>query len=231
MKKIVTNNYELIENINLLFENKNIIYGAGNEGRNFAELMNEAQIEFETFCDKNIQGEIMGHSVIGIDALCELSCSSLVNIIIASRKYFDEILSDIESKGIVGNVFNVWGVNAAINRNIHNAHFKKEFRERFLLKQNVIINNLMRKVYSTWLQQIVESNPKILIYQMGKVGSRSMYKSLLQYNLDCIHIHILNPNADIFDDMRIPSPLPVNCPSGSYHTFPFNNLLHVRPHD
>ncbi len=46
------NDYELIENIASLFDNKNILYGAGFDGRRISRDLEDAGIRVECFCDK-----------------------------------------------------------------------------------------------------------------------------------------------------------------------------------
>lgn len=193
--------YELIENISMLFKNRNFIYGAGHDGKLFAEKLIQAGIEFEAFCDKKVKGEILKHNVIDVGMLKKMGRDSGdINIIVASRKCFDEILEDLRVNEIKRNIFSIWGVEKAIETNIYDNRFNEKYRENILVRRALWERNYYKSFRIRMFRDIEESDYRILVYQIGKVGSITLHKSISRYK-KCLHVHHLNPNINTSDDL------------------------------
>lgn len=198
-KKIVIKDYELIENIDMLFRHENYIYGAGHDGKKFVERMRDAGIRITAFVDKIVRGEVYGYAVMDIAGL-KRAKKQTINIIIASSKYFDEILEDISRNGIDANIFSVWGVDEAIEKNINNIPIDEKYKESVILRKAIRERNFYKSLRIRMIRDIGESDYRVLIYQMGKVGSTTLWKSISKYE-KCLHVHHLNPNIDTPDDL------------------------------
>jgi hypothetical protein len=111
---------------------------------------------------------------------------------VASHLYFDEMIHELEIRDINKcYVFTGWSIEAAVsfyinkNTSIFSKSFKDNYRQKILSefienKRNESIDNL---------HEFFAKHPDVLIYQVGKVGSTSVYNSLIKYNVNCMHVH------------------------------------------
>lgn len=198
------NDYDLLKNIDVLFNNKNYVYGAGHDGRNIIRIMVSAGIPIEAVVDKNYRGEIYNYKVIDIVRLYEESRQNRrnINIIVASSKYSSQILQEIESKRIKGNIYSHFGVEKSLEIHINDKRILTDFKEERKLIKELKNRDALRTVYEICIHKIIESNPQTLIYQCGKVGSSTMRETLSYYKVDCLQVHILYPENIFFEDMR-----------------------------
>lgn len=187
------NDYELIENITSLFDNKNILYGGGYDGRKISRDLEDAGIRIECFCDKEKSGEVRGYKIIDPNTLCEMARNERLNIIITSSRCHSSILNDINRFELRANIYTYWGVDRAIARNINDYRFKQGFAKKYLKKKELLLENRRYRAWLDYIYQILDSVPEILVYQMGKVGSTSVYCTL-QDSINAMHTHSLNPN-------------------------------------
>lgn len=187
------NDYELIENIASLFDNKNILYGAGFDGRRISRDLEDAGIRVECFCDKEKNGEVRGYKIIDPNTLCEKASDGKLNIIITSTRCHSDILNDINRLELKANIYTYWGVDRAIARNINDHRFQQGFAKKYLRRKELLLENRRYRAWLDYIYQIIDSVPEILVYQMGKVGSTSVYCTLRDY-VNVMHIHSLDPD-------------------------------------
>lgn len=164
------NDYELIENIASLFDNKNILYGAGFDGRRISRDLEDAGIRVECFCDKEKNGEVRGYKIIDPNTLCEKASDGKLNIIITSTRCHSDILNDINRLELKANIYTYWGVDRAIARNINDHRFQQGFAKKYLRRKELLLENRRYRAWLDYIYQIIDSVPEILVYQMGKVG-------------------------------------------------------------
>lgn len=185
--------YLLINDIAILLDYPVIIYGAGNIGSKTFELLEYAGITIEYFCDKDKNKKNKhGCELISIEKLEEVTTRKKYNIILASEIYHEEMREQLEVKRInIEYVFTGWGVEAGLAWNFNNPKISENYR-KFYKNEIEKIVTYQNNVYAiSNLQKILEQKPEILIYQIGKVGSSSICKSIKEKNMNCLSVHAL----------------------------------------
>lgn len=190
--------YEFIEDINPLFERKIIIYGAGDYGKRTARLLDEFCVRFECFCDKDeTKKQYLEHPVITIDELKQKTDSEKYLVIVGSKIYCGEIVKELYAKEIRAYVCTWYGVKAGIDININDSRLPEAEVKSFIYRKETwmrCINSGDCDSHASRLQnqKVLCINPSaILVYQCGKVGSATIWRSIMRNNMDAIHIHFM----------------------------------------
>lgn len=206
----MTNNVidlEVIENINILLFKKVIIYGTSKKAEELWEIIYRSNLSVIAVCDsfkKNIGKKFKTFTIqsfevccknCNIEDVCIIICSSYVESIMEHCKNISKkLLTFITPFGFQWSYF--------LNRNnqILSCEFRKWYNEQWeqwsYIKTNEHIN-YMRQKYFTDLGDFFFKTP-ILIYQVGKVGSRTVYDSLSNLGNDVLHIHNFQPWFNCF---------------------------------
>lgn len=174
--------YEVLENIKCLEQEEIIIYGAGDYGRQAADILQELGLKKFCFCDKDSHKQktgIMNRKVYSIREIEELENRL---IIIA--------VHDNESKKKIELTL----------RYLRGVHFLSFFALKAVWKYNMkdcaALEN-KAEAFSIWHHRLSASGncirkackSPILVYQYGKVGSSTISDSLKNAGIMNVHIH------------------------------------------
>lgn len=185
--------YELINSIDVLFEKKIIIYGAGKYGIRSAKLLEKAGVGIYCFCDRDAgQKQPLGHRVIAPNELEVTIKKEDCMIVVGSKDYCDEIIEELARKEVKAYICTWYGLQTAIEVNIDDVRFLKAFQEDFKRKNElygllVRFNNYHKTVFTRMCQIVLP----ILVYQPGKVGSSTVFSTLFREGVDVIQIHYI----------------------------------------
>ena len=188
--------YEIIHNIDILFEKTLIIYGMGHLGKRIVQQLEELSINVEYFCDSNpdIYNDT-GATRVTIDELKDITSLKECMIIIGTQTYQDEIIELLDKTEIQAYVCTWYGIQAGIELNLLNNKRFMNVKDKLLFRKEQIHQ-------SFWLQYLfkifydLEKYPHaIWIYQPGKVGSSSIRKTLINYNKKVVHFHWIKSNV------------------------------------
>ena len=183
---MIIKDYEFIHNINVLFEKKIVIYGAGAYGRRMAYLLMDTGVDFDCFCDKDeSKKQFLSHPVITLDELKNKTCLEDCMIIVCSQDYCEEMIRDLTAKEIEAYVCTWYGLKAGIELHVEDERFEQIFRKNFVQRKKAWIT--YDKSY--WYINICKFPHAILVYQPGKVGSQTVYHTLRKERVDAIHTH------------------------------------------
>lgn len=184
--------YEFIYDINVLFEKKIIIYGAGKYGRKMLDLIHKISLEVDCFCDKNIDREQdFYYPVISLDELKDKTDKEDCFIVIASWDYCDEILLDLQQKNINAYVCTWYGLKTGIELHIDDLRFPAEFRTDFNFRKKLWFQNYNAYHDLDILLQLNLNPHAIFVYQPAKVGSTTVKQTLIHENIDAVGSHSL----------------------------------------
>lgn len=209
----VTCDLEVINNIYLLkqYAPNIILYGASKTGKRILELLNELEVKVWGFCESfPKQKEFCCMPVISISELKYVFNEQKLLIIVTSV-YILDIISAISKYNFKNvKIVTYFGIEIAIDANIEKNFIPQKFYKTYMAKKNLeIIKREKRYQQDTReldLDHLISlfNNPEsILIYQPGKVGSSSIYKSILDLKLPVIHLHRLAYNPYLFGDKNI----------------------------
>ena len=201
---IVVNELKLIENIDLIFDNKIVLYGAGYHGTETMRLLKTIGIQDICFCDSNARKwdtDIDGVKVISPDILKQYDAMEELLVLVTSEvgAYIDQIINTIMQLGLrTENIFTKLALDISLIQNINNSRINESYRSYFLKSFNYMKfrtsfqtpPDIMKLLEMT--KRMIKNADNILIYQPGKVGSSTIVKSLEAIGTNCIHIHSIN---------------------------------------
>lgn len=182
--------YELINDIRILFDKKIVIYGIGFWGKHIFHLLTQAGIPISLVCDQNANmKEYGGIPIVIPDTLKDLSNLDEYMVVIGSERYKKEMLEVLLDMGKEDYVYTWYGVQTAVALNLDNKKFSREFAEDYRFRRKVYHDNFES---SYWLQHFLllcRSYSPILIYQPAKVGSSTIKRTLDEWKIENIHLH------------------------------------------
>jgi len=201
---VEVNELKLIENFDILYKNKIILYGAGSCGAKTHRLLTAMGMTIAHFCDCDLQKcgtYIDGTEIISPLMLRRLDENEDLAIIITTEivAYSDQILEAIGKNGLrTGNIFTVIGLEVALMTNVNDARISNIGREIFLRENRVKkmtgkyhLERLITDMFIKCASAFADNNP-VIVYQPGKVGSESISHSLTAAGIPNCHLHIMN---------------------------------------
>lgn len=199
--------YDLIDDINPLFEKKIIIYGTGKYGKKTAQLMVDAGVSGEYCfcdCDEN-RKEYLGYSVITLDELEVTVKQGDCIIVVCSENHCEEMIEELERRIIDAYVCTWYGVKAGIEVNINDTRFSETFRRDFVQRKELFLalNKVTTGGSTEVAKRMLVDFPEFLIYQPGKVGSSTVYETLVNEGLSAAQVHVIVQNTKIEETKRI----------------------------
>jgi len=186
--------YELMNNWDMICEYPVIIYGAGNMGFEILALLTDAgNITVEAFCDGNVNKKTYcGRKVIHIEEMVEYVADKDYNVIIASIADYKQMIQEMETRNVKAkHVYTWWGVEAALVINSHHPMVDVEFGISYKESIKKECECKRKKSILLGAQNAVLKKPEVLVFQYGKVASSSIYCALLEKGCNCRHIHYL----------------------------------------
>jgi len=209
----VTCDLEIINNIYLLkqYAPNIILYGASKTGKRILELLKQLEINTMGFCESlPKQKEFCSMPVVSLAEL-EYMYGEQKLLIIVTSVYILEIVPAICKCDLKkAKIITYLGVEIAIDANIDKDFISKEFYITYMAKRNLEVikrekgyQQDTRELDLEHLISLFDVPESILIYQPGKVGSSSIYKSILDLKLPVIHLHRLAYNFNLFGNENI----------------------------
>ena len=197
--------YEFIHNINILFERPIIIYGAGAFGEKMAELLKELSVNFTCFCDRigEKNKENMNHPIITLDELKEKTDKEDYLVIVGSREYCQDIIDSLQIKKVKAYVCTWYGISLGIELNIENIRIPESYRNDFIQRKEIYLKSYELYNHMRYVMDISKSPNAILIYQPAKVGSSTIYSSLVKNKVESVQIHFIAYNRWINENPKV----------------------------
>jgi len=204
---IVINELNLIENIEILYNNKIILYGAGDIGIQSYMKLKALEIPVGYFCDSNVAkcgDSVLGIEIISLTKLKELDAIEDLVIVITSNRieFIDGIIESISLIQLrTDKIFTAVGLNLSLIQNLNDTRISLSSQDVFCNMYNIenlqydIGNYAGRDKLSAIFQCIRLLSldiGNILVYQPGKVGSTSVSNSLSQAGIMNTKLHYLN---------------------------------------
>ena len=205
------NELSLINNFDILFESKIILYGAGGRGEEVNKMLKSAGVPVAYFCDSNPNKHgniIKGVEIISHEQLRELDQNEKIVIIITSNHVFliEQIIRIIKEQRLnTENIFSAYGLEVAIAKNINHPLIYDSYRNPTLatkpINELLNINYYIARMFQRWIRCINNSD-SVLVYQPAKVGSLTIEKSLDEIHIPNVHLHYFNAayNDNLTDD-------------------------------
>lgn len=191
---------KLIETVGILFERKIILYGASVEGERTLQFLQSAGVTIYAFADsdpKKWNTVFNGNRILSFDELKKLDETSKIAIIISSM--YDVEICELLNKFMIATefTFSLFGLKLAIHLGILDSSIDESFREKYLFLYKLWRKEQISSYYTHFIcsgittQKVADFLDKdvVLIYQPGKVGSSSIYYSVLNSGFEAMHVH------------------------------------------
>lgn len=208
---------ELMQDISPLFEKKIIIWGMQEKGRSLLQEIRHmgAGKKGIAICDHD--SAVWGEQVEGIKIqpaeIIEFELTQgcedgfLVCIAYRETQLQDEILGRLERINQEGMaVCTEYGMEWGIYLNLMNENLDASYRQKMLedhdKKRLTYEENSMTDQMKYFAYAPLHNDELILIYQPGKVGSRSLYWSLKDYGKYVLHSHVLSGTEQEGDTLQ-----------------------------
>lgn len=209
---------QMMKDITPLFEKKIVIWGMGHRGKMFLEeiISMGAGKKGILLCDSDCKhwGEMVG-SQNRILSPGELQGSLMkddlgnviILVIVLSTRAQDEILDSIRHLyGDEAEIYTDYAVDMGICLNLNHPDINREYRERKLLERE---KKRLLNPYAESREEVLRyfaflplyQDEAIVVYQCGKVGSSSVYRSIEQHGRYALHCHRFTDVGKNEDDL------------------------------
>ena len=196
----MVNELLLIDNIDILFQNKIVLYGAGQYGKMVYNNLRNAGVKIAYFCDSS--SEKWGKSIEDVEVITPKKLKALdekekITIIISVERVsiIDQIIDLFKVLELKTDYIFTWfGLEVAMLYNIKLMPVSDDYRA-FLLQSNelnyLIDDHSVKRNFLKSALSCMENINSVLVYQPGKVGSRTVFTSISQAGVLCRHVHFL----------------------------------------
>ena len=201
------NDIGLINDIHLLYDKKIILYGAGRVFEQFYEQIKDMDLPIIAICDGN--RELWGSYVKGIVVI---NPEKLLNyedyIVVITSRFTEEIHEKLISLRVdSNNIFTMFGFRYSVMLNRMSDVFPERFRQNYIRQYDMWIEwkrmqadfRFKYKYYQQKWTDIWSTNP-IMVFNAGKVGSISVYNSMMRYNIAARQTHALAYRPEYMDE-------------------------------
>lgn len=212
---------DLLKNLDILFENEIILYGAGGYGRKACQLLKRIKAPIAGFCDSNVTkwGEVIeDYRVLSLYEMLDMvkeKAHIIIVIAMANPNDVEQVLGVLEKNGVTGiDCYTYFALKHTVELHIDDDRIEEEFRREEKRKKELYCELYAiyhRDTFSlAVLWNIEQKRNEILILQSGKVGSSSVRNSLKKAQVPCFHVHTLSGQwgAKKFDKTKNFLPLP-----------------------
>lgn len=190
---------ELLENINILYDNKIILYGAGDYGRRAKKLLEKINIPVLGFGDSSKEkwgGAIEDKRIFSFCEMGEgIDKNTIVIITVANVNDVERIRITLNTCGISeAKCYTYFALKRSIELHINDKRIPESYREDFNISKMIYREWKFRQVELNGLEIICDRflhNNSIIILQPAKVGSSSVKAGLERKQIACIHTHVL----------------------------------------
>ncbi|MBQ2900548.1 MAG: hypothetical protein IJE49_01710 [Agathobacter sp.] len=190
--------FELIQNVDILFEKPAIIIGAGHLGTKICALLQGALIKIEYIYDKKLmEDSYMGIPTISFEGIKKVTDCKDYILIIGTETHREEMLTRLEEHNIRGYICTWHGVQTAIELNIENEKFLEEFRIEFIQRKKVATKFFSLSDYFANVRKIYEYPQAVWVWQPKKVGSKTVVKTLENSGINTVHLHSVMKKTEL----------------------------------
>lgn len=190
------NDIRIVENYTMILESKIVVYGAGASGKKLIDFMHFLGCRVVNVCDSDEKKR--GKKIYGID-ICHVSdLAEIVDdntIIVVASVYYDEIIKNVVDYVPADVVFTKFSfmLSAYLNYKKMNLAFPQLVEEYMEIWKKQELNNAQNVLKSYSVRKYMDlSENAVLIYQPGKTGSMTLYKSLEAMDVRTCHCHFLH---------------------------------------
>lgn len=204
------NDLRLIREIQILYDKKVYLWGAGIIGRECVDFLEGSGIDIVGICDNNkqLQGTYIGaYLIFSEEEIKSRMIDFDHSIIVITSNHLEQIHQQLLEMGVdPDKIFSKFALYYSILKNIDHSLIPSSYREAFKDKYRrwKYINHRRAdhrfsfKYYAYNWEKMIQSNP-IVIYQPGKVASATMLNSIKAYGRNVVATHALAFRDEFMD--------------------------------
>lgn len=192
--------YELIENVSILFNSQIILYGTGYWAEKTYSCMEEIGIHLQMVCQTNVVEKRFHQWKVKslLEVLNEYDKNNYL-MIIASIDYYEEMLKSCSrSKNM--KICTLYGFYTSIRLHIREHILPEKFSEKVEMGNQIsrylFFQGIKRYAIEQFAEAALAPEECIWIFQPGKVGSKSIWNSMQNKS---IHLHSLTTACRLID--------------------------------
>lgn len=192
---------DLLNEINILYSNKIVLYGAGDYGRRAIKLLEQLEIPILGVCDsdeKKVGKKIASYDILSIQELSRFSKeeSMIVIMTMAKPKHIKQVQENLDCYGMADIAcYTYFALKFTVEFHINDPRIKESYRENFRLARKMYnanvygdrVNLIRRYIWTSGLHDVV------LVLTPRKVGTTSVAESLIKASVHSIQTDRLMP--------------------------------------
>lgn len=194
---------DLLNEINILYHNKIVLYGAGDYGKRAIKLMEQLGIHILGVCDSDegkVGKKIAGYKILSILELSQIfKKESLIIIMTMARpSHINQVLDNLDQYGMTDIAcYTYFALKFSVEFHINDPRIKECYRENFQLARKMYnanvygdrVNLIRRYIWASELHDVV------LVLTPRKVGTTSVAESLIKSSIYSIQTDRLMPGS------------------------------------
>ena len=177
---------EMLDNIDLVYKDKILLYGAGDLGCRTIKLLGQLEIPIYGLCDsdQDLWGKkVRGYDILPLEQWVSLCKMERIMIIIAvyDPEGIEEILRMLDSHGLSDiRCYTYFALKTTVELHIDDHRIKESYRKDYNISKEIFSDHMLNDWENRAREYIYSmmQYDTILIWQPGKVGSTSIAKSL-----------------------------------------------------
>lgn len=198
--------YELTCELSYLFCKKIFVYGIGVYGNKVAAILEQMEIEINGFCETIPKGNrFRGKKNLSVKTLIENYDDNDVLVIIASEKYFQEMICELQS---TSKMFfcTYYALFVSLYLNSESDKITTSLKNNITFLKKISLDTVVKnfgELGIKWYCDILYQPSLVWVYQPGKVASASIYWSnpLRMYHMHSL-AYVFNASEEIVNICR-----------------------------
>lgn len=191
---------EMLDNIDLVYKSKILLYGAGDLGCRTIKLLSQLEIPIYGLCDsdQDLWGKkVRGYDVLPIEqwvSLCKMERTVII-IAVYDPESIEEILRILDGHGLSDiRCYTYFALKTTVDLHIDDHRIKESYRKDHNISKKIFSDHMLNEWENRAREYIYSmmQYDTILIWQPGKVGSTSIAKSLEKERIHYSHLHCLS---------------------------------------
>lgn len=185
--------YELIEDLSILFRSKVVLYGTGYWAKQVFACLKEIGIHPEIICQTEVtEDKFYNFKVNTLSNVLSIYDDDMYLLIIASDVYYDEMMELCAGSRKI-KICTLYGfytsIKLHVDEHILPEKFEKKVKAGIYTSRDLYLPAHKTYVISRFVQSVLLPEKYVWIYQPGKVGSLSIQNAILDRS---VHIHTIS---------------------------------------
>ncbi len=185
---------EMLSNMDIIFDKKIILFGAGDYGKRALRLLDKLGISILGFSDssKDKWGKMLeGNEIFSVDEVARRASGEDIIIIItmASPSYVEQVLEMLTTYGMLEtSCYTYFALKFTVEMHLKDSRITDSFREEFNRAKRLYLESLYSSRVNIIRQFLFLTNlfETVFVLTPRKVGTTSVAQSLAKFSVHCL---------------------------------------------